>query len=241
MGFKRTGGSNGTGRKAALRASLPRQGGDAARRTSLYDEVTSKIILHVLYAETDKTLSGVANFISNPNCPLDTVITTMLTTPHLGEGGVHPVVASAARELRNKSDNERSGVVSTAMGYLTLYRDPVIAHVTRQSEWRISDILDSAEPVSLYLVVPPSDIDRTRPLMRLIFNQITRQLTEEFQSEHSAVTDRPCKLKQRVLLMLDEFPALGRLKFFESALAFMAGYGIKAFLIAQSLNQIVED
>lgn len=38
--------------------------------------------------------------------------------------------------------------------------------------------------------------------------------------------------------MLDEFPALGRLDFFESALAFMAGYGIKAFLIAQSLNQI---
>jgi type IV secretion system protein VirD4 len=39
-------------------------------------------------------------------------------------------------------------------------------------------------------------------------------------------------------MMLDEFPALGRLDFFESALAFMAGYGIKSFLIAQSLNQI---
>ena len=38
--------------------------------------------------------------------------------------------------------------------------------------------------------------------------------------------------------MLDEFPALGRLDFFESALAFMAGYGFKSFLIAQSLNQI---
>jgi type IV secretion system protein VirD4 len=38
--------------------------------------------------------------------------------------------------------------------------------------------------------------------------------------------------------MLDEFPALGRLDFFESALAFMAGYGLRAFLIAQSLNQI---
>ena len=30
----------------------------------------------------------------------------------------------------------------------------------------------------------------------------------------------------------------GRLDFFESALAFMAGYGIRSFLIAQSLNQI---
>jgi type IV secretion system protein VirD4 len=31
---------------------------------------------------------------------------------------------------------------------------------------------------------------------------------------------------------------LGRLDFFESALAFMAGYGLRAFLISQSLNQI---
>ena len=42
----------------------------------------------------------------------------------------------------------------------------------------------------------------------------------------------------KLLLMLDEFPALGRLDFFETALAFMAGYGIRSFLIAQSLNQI---
>jgi type IV secretion system protein VirD4 len=38
--------------------------------------------------------------------------------------------------------------------------------------------------------------------------------------------------------MLDEFPALGRLDFFETSLAFMAGYGVRAFLVAQSLNQI---
>ena len=34
--------------------------------------------------------------------------------------------------------------------------------------------------------------------------------------------------------MLDEFPALGRLDFFESALAYMAGYGLRAFLIAHA-------
>ena len=98
MGFKRTGRSNGTGRKAALRASLPRKGGEAAPRTSLYDEVTSKIILHVLYAETDKTLSGVANFISNPNCPLDTVINTMLTTPPLNPS-CRPIVLYGLKPL----------------------------------------------------------------------------------------------------------------------------------------------
>ena len=186
-------------------------------------------ILHVLYAEADKTLAGVANFLSDPRWPIETTLRAMMTTPHLGPRGVHPVVASAARELLNKSDNERSGVLSTAMSFLGLYRDPVVARVTRQCDWRIRDLVEGTCPSTLYLVVPPSDISRTKPLVRLILNQIGRRLTEELESKSH---------RHRLLLMLDEFPALGRLDFFESALAFMAGYGLKSFLIAQSLNQI---
>jgi type IV secretion system protein VirD4 len=185
-------------------------------------------ILHVLYAEEDKTLAGVAAFLSDPRRPIETTLRRMKTTKHLGSA-VHPVVAAAAQELLNKSENERSGVLSTAMSFLGLYRDPVIASVTGSSEWRIADLMEDDVPVSLYLVVPPGDISRTKPLIRLILNQIGRRLTEELN---------PAARPRRLLLMLDEFPALGRLDFFESALAFMAGYGIKAFLIAQSLNQI---
>jgi ParB/RepB/Spo0J family partition protein len=186
-------------------------------------------ILHVLYAEADKTLAGVANFLSDPRRPIETTLRAMMTTPHLGQRGVHPVVASSARELLNKSDNERSGVLSTAMSFLGLHRDPVVATVTRRCDWRIRDLVEGEAPATLYLVVPPSDISRTKPLVRLILNQIGRRLTEELEAKGR---------RHRLLLMLDEFPALGRLDFFESALAFMAGYGIKSFLIAQSLNQI---
>ncbi|KGT74565.1 conjugal transfer protein TraG [Bradyrhizobium japonicum] len=186
-------------------------------------------ILHVLYAEADKTLAGVAGFLSDPKRPIEATLKAMMTTPHLGEQGAHPVVASTARELLNKSENERSGVLSTAMSFLGLYRDPVVAEVTRRCDWRIADLTADARPTSLYLVVPPSDISRTKPLIRLVLNQIGRRLTEDLH-----VSDR----RHRVLMMLDEFPTLGRLDFFESALAFMAGYGIKGFLIAQSLNQI---
>ena len=186
-------------------------------------------ILHVLYAEKDKTLAGVANFLSDPRRPVEATLRAMMDTPHLGEAGVHPVIASSARELLNKSENERSGVLSTAMSFLGLYRDPVVARVTARCDWRIADLVGSRQPVTLYLVVPPSDINRTKPLIRLILNQIGRRLTEELTTSGK---------RHRLLLMLDEFPALGRLDFFESALAFMAGYGIKGFLIAQSLNQI---
>ena len=186
-------------------------------------------ILHVLYAEPDKTLAGVAAFLSDPKRPIESTLAAMMKTPHLGDAGPHPVIASAARELLNKSDNERSGVLSTAMSFLGLYRDPVVAEVTRHCDWRITEIVGGAQPTTLYLVVPPSDINRTKPLIRLILNQIGRRLTEDLQAKAG---------RHRLLLMLDEFPALGRLDFFESALAFMAGYGLKSFLIAQSLNQI---
>lgn len=192
------------------------------------------VILHILYAEPEKTLARVASFLSDPSRSFERSLRLMMSTNHIGteqEPKVHPVVAQAARELLNKSENERSGVLSTAMSFLGLYRDPTVAEVTSACDWRIIDLVDAERPVSLYLVVPPSDISRAKPLIRLVLNQIGRRLTEELQD-----TDTPNR--RQLLLMLDEFPALGRLDFFESALAFMAGYGVRAFLIAQSLNQI---
>ena len=192
-------------------------------------------ILHILYAERDKTLARVASFLSDPDRTFEKTLRVMMKTNHLGDlkaVKVHPVIAQAARELLNKSENERSGVLSTAMSFLGLYRDPTVAEVTSKCDWRIADLMQADKPVSLYLVIPPSDISRTKPLVRLILNQIGRRLTEEL------VVSGNNTAKRQLLLMLDEFPALGRLDFFESSLAFMAGYGLRAFLISQSLNQI---
>ena len=194
------------------------------------------VILHVLYAEAEKTLARVASFLSDPSRSIERTLRVMMTTNHLGiskEPKVHPVVASIARELLNKSENERSGVLSTAMSFLGLYRDPVVARNTSTCDWRIADLMEAKKPVSLYLVIPPADLSRTKPLVRLILNQIGRRLTESLEGEKG-------QTRRKLLLMLDEFPALGRLDFFETALAFMAGYGIRAYLIAQSLNQIVK-
>jgi type IV secretion system protein VirD4 len=193
-------------------------------------------ILHILYAEEEKTLARVATFLSDPERSFASTLRVMMTTNHLGtseEPRIHPIVASAARELLNKSENERSGVLSTAMSFLGLYRDPTVAAVTSDCDWRIADLVDGERPVSLYLVVPPSDISRTKPLVRLILNQIGRRVTEQLHGDAG-------KPRRQLLLMLDEFPALGRLDFFETALAFLAGYGVRAFLIAQSLNQIAK-
>ena len=146
-------------------------------------------ILHVLYAEPNKTLRGVAGVLSDPSAAMPETIQRMLSTEHDPDGSMrwrsyrgepirtHPIVAESMRELLNKSENERSGVFSTAMSFLSLYRDPVVAANTERSEFRISDLMNHDRPVSLYLVVPLSSRDRLRPLIRLILNQIVRTLT----------------------------------------------------------------
>lgn len=189
-------------------------------------------ILHILYAEDDKSLSGLVKFLSHPTRSIDETIELMLQTNHVGTEEcpeVHPQIAQYAREVKDKTPAERSGVVSTALTCLQLYRDPVVANATSVCDFRLDELTNGHNPISLYLAVPPSDISRTKPLIRLMLNQIGRRLTE-------GTDDAP--RAHDVLFMLDEFPALGRLDFFESALGYMASYGLRAFLITQSLNQI---
>ena len=190
-------------------------------------------ILHVLYAEPDKTLAGVANFLADPNRDIIKTLDYMKTTMHLGNKP-HPVIASTAQEMLNKSEPELSGVLSTAMSFLALYRDQIVARNTSKSDFKINDLMNAAYPVSLYLVVPAGDLDRLIPLHRLIINMICRRLTEV------AIGAGGSPHKHKLLLLLDEFAALGCMDFFKKSLGFMAGYNIKCMLVCQSYSNIYE-
>ncbi len=171
------------------------------------------VILHILYAEKEKTLARVAAFLSNPSRSFERTLRVMMSTNHLGtedNSQVHPVVSQTARELLNKKESERSSALSTTMFFLGLYRDPTVAETTCACDWHIADLMDAERPVSLYLVIPPSDLSRTKPLVRLVLNQIGRRLTERLQGDPD---QRHC---HQLLMMLDEFSALGWLDFFEN-------------------------
>ena len=192
-------------------------------------ELLVAVMLWTLYAERQKTLARVAELLADPQRPVSNLLEEMLGRS-IKNGLPHPVVAAGARQLLDMAEAERSGVVSTALGYLVLYRDPVLARATEVSDFSIEDIITGARPVSLYLVIPPEEISRLKALLRLVLNQILKRLTEVAARQNGA--------GRRVLLMLDEFPQLGKLDFFEHALAYIRGYRIKACLVAQSLNQI---
>jgi type IV secretory pathway TraG/TraD family ATPase VirD4 len=85
-------------------------------------------ILHVLYAEEDKTLAGVGRFLVNPSATQVQTLERMLENARTPDGP-HPAVTQAAREMMNKIDNELSGVFVHRHGLPRLLR----ARTRRQS------------------------------------------------------------------------------------------------------------
>jgi type IV secretion system protein VirD4 len=185
-------------------------------------------MLHVLYAEEEKSLPSVARLLCDPRRSIVETLEIMLRTNHLGDRP-HPRVESAARDMLNKEDREQSSVLSTARTFLTVFEDRLIANAVSQSDFCIDDLMNAEHPVSLYISVAPGDLSRAKPLLRLILNQIGRRLTE-----------RLGVYKHPLLFLLDEFAALGRMEFFETNLRFMAGYGIRCMPIVTSLDELTK-
>ena len=203
-------------------------GGGSDFWTDSAKSLLTAVILHVLYSEPDKSFSGVLAFLRDPERSTEETLELMKKTPHR-QGKPHHIVAQTAQSMLNMAEKARSGVVATAERFLNLFEDPILADVTSRSNFRLRDLQQADNPVSLYLVVPPSDMTRLRPVLRLMLIQMGAALTEELDEDSR---------KHRLLMLLDEFPTLGRLDWFESALAYVAGYDIKCYLIAQDLNQI---
>jgi type IV secretion system protein VirD4 len=196
------------------------------------------VILHALYKAKDDgttaTLPSVDAMLADPNRDIGELWMEMATYGHVA-GQNHHAIGSAARDMMDRPEEEAGSVLSTAKSYLALYRDPVVARNVSRSEFRIRDLMHSDDPVTLYIVTQPNDKDRLRPLVRVMVNMVVRLLADKMDFENG----RPvAHYKHRLLMMLDEFPSLGKLQILQESLAFVAGYGIKCYLICQDLNQL---
>jgi type IV secretion system protein VirD4 len=215
--------------------------------------ITTGMILHACYAAAAQgrvaCLSDLANAFTRPGCSFrETLEGELLNYPHDPEHkhkwrmptgeltATHPTVREKVQEMLDKEERDFGGVLSTAKTALTLYSDPVVASNTSASDFTIADLVNRDEPVSLYLVVPPSDKIRLRPLIRLMFTMVVNRLSERMAFEGAEQK----RNKHRLLLLIDEFPSLNRMEVFADALSYMAGYGLKAYLITQDIRQIVD-
>src|SRR5215471_4320004 len=204
--------------------------------------ITAGMILHVCYAAAaegrEACLADLARVFTRPGQSFNETLNELRNYPHdptrrygwkvdSGEAtATHPVVQEKVQEMLDKEDKDFSGVLSTAKTALTLYSDPLVSRNTAASDFTINDLVNHEAPISLYLVVPPSDKIRLRPLIRLIFTMIVNRLTERMDFEGPSQK----KNRYRLLFMIDEFPSLKRMEVFADALSYMAGYGLKAYL-----------
>jgi type IV secretion system protein VirD4 len=197
-------------------------------------------ILHLCYRAQDEggvaSLPALDAMLADPARPIGELWEEMTHYGHLN-GENHPLVGSAARDMLDRPAEEAGSVLSTAKSYLSLFRDPIVARNVSHSEFKIRDLMNHDDPVSLYIVTQPNDKARLRPLVRILVNMIVRLLADKMDFENG----RPkAHYKHRLLMMLDEFPSLGKLDIMQESLAFVAGYGIKCYLIVQDLSQLQE-
>jgi type IV secretion system protein VirD4 len=195
-------------------------------------------ILHLCYkgqAEgTPATFGELDRMLADSSRPISDLWQEMLSYGHIN-GANHPVVSATARDMIDRPATEAGSVLSTAKTFLDLYRDPTVAKNTSCSDFRIRDLMHHADPVSLYIITQPNDKERLRPLVRIVVNMIVRLLADKMAFENGR--PKPA-YKHKLLAMIDEFPALGKLEILQQSLAFVAGYGIKCYLIAQDINQL---
>lgn len=171
---------------------------------------------------------------------------------------LHPRVAEEFMAFYKTPSRERGSVLTSATQKLRIFLDPLIAKHIKHSDFSIKQLMD--EPCSLYLVTPPKSLIRTKPLLRLIITQIIYELTgrminktkkkknfiekmlnntkENLEKFYNYLFPLSSEKKNRLLLLIDEFASLGKLDIFEQSMSFSAGWGIKCFLIAQSMQQL---
>ncbi len=196
------------------------------------------VILHVLYAEPAprKTLAVVREKLRDLDATAHLMQSTLhRLNPASNQPEVHPEVLHAAQSFLAGEDRLQAGVKATAESFFGLFADEIIANRTATSDFRIGDLMCAEKPVTLYLQPPPSDALRLTPLLRLLINQFARTLMEDQAAD---ALGRP--KRHRLVLVLDEFPMLGRMPFFETMMGAMAGYGLKALIVTQSLNHLTK-
>lgn len=152
-----------------------------------------------------------------------------------GDKFVNNAVNMGCGAMITKAFSEKSGVHSSASSPMRLFMDPIVAANTETSDFKISELMNGEVPASLYLVIPPSDLDRMRPLFRLVMNMFLNFQMNDMKFENGKQIDT---YKHRLLLMMDEFTSIGKMEIFQKGLAYMAGYGLKAYIIIQDRAQL---
>lgn len=202
------------------------------------------LALHVLLSHDQPSLAAVRDHLagSGDDCP-ESVFEEMINASHdpnleqdwidphtTGPTEVHPQVLHVARSMLSTPPKERGSIVSSLSRYLALWADPYVAANSSTSTFSTHALANRSRPTTLYVTFSYTDLERLGPLLRLLLSQLIYQVTTAPPPHRSA---------RRLLLILDELPAIGRLPILEGMLAFLRGYRVRVAASVQDINQLV--
>ena len=146
--------------------------------------------------------------------------------------GRYPLSAECVRALYDVIDLApvtASSIRKTFTSRLDLWANPMLDRATSGDDFDLRDL--RKRPMSIYVGVNPDDLHRLRPLLALFFQQAIGLQTMQLP-EHNP------ELKYQVLMLLDEFAALGRIPVIAEAVAFLPGYNVRVVPVFQSFSQL---
>ncbi len=124
-----------------------------------------------------------------------------------------------------------SSVRKTFTSRLDLWANPLLDRATSADDFDLRDLRKT--PMSIYVAVNPDDLHRLRPVLSLFFQQCLGLQTRELPEHNPA-------LKHQLLMLLDEFTALGRIPIISESIAFLPGFNVRVLLVIQAASQLRE-
>ena len=135
-------------------------------------------------------------------------------------------IEGAALDFYEKSDRERSAVLSTARRHTKLLDYSAIRRVLSGHDFDLADLKRDPRGVSVYLCLPASRMGLCNRWLRIFINQLLDAMERE-QTE----PDAP------VLVCMDEFPVLGYMRQLENAAGQIASFHVKLWAVLQDWGQ----
>jgi type IV secretion system protein VirD4 len=138
-----------------------------------------------------------------------------------------PPLRRIGNALADMPEKQLEGVLDSARRHLAVWEGARVERVTAACDWTAQVLRDGSNS-TVYICIPPNEIESYAPLLRVLFAQHLRQLMRTL----------PPRDQTPILFMLDEFPRLGPMRPVEEALEIGRQYGIRLWLFAQSLGQL---
>jgi type IV secretion system protein VirD4 len=181
---------------------------------------------HEEYVEGKRNLLTVFDLLNLPQKKFDKFIKQIIGSDELGSG-----IKSFANTISKKEGKELSGVISTAEeNYNRFIHSDALRESLKKSDFNIDEAI--LNPSSLYIIVPDDKIDQYKSWLRLVVNTILDRAVQVKDTVQASAEE------ERILIILDEFKALGYLKKIEQAYTTLAGYGFSMWIFTQNLANI---